>query len=1468
MMLRPRYLRRIHPVVAVILLSIPWIGVTRADEYELDTAIFVRNVSAVVQPGKTIEGCNILIDAGRIVAIGPDIEPPAGAKVIDGSGHFAYAGFIDGFTRTATKPVEASPASERRYEGEAPSQTEGPIVRMPTASRVGIHPERAAHETLDWTATAFEAHRAAGFTAALVAPPRAMFGGDASLVALSDRPLRDSVLRPTVAQTAAFATPERRKLAARGSYPGTLLGVYAMLRQTLYDAQWYRDTQTFLLRNPRGGEPLPLDPALAALQAVISGARPLIWEADSPDEIDRVRALAGEFGFQPWLVGVRRAYKRIDAIKGQDIPLIVSLRLPKKPAEYKFEASKIRKAAEDRSLFGEAWEKRPFAPPALYDEYKRERDERLTNLRDLQVKGVKWCLSTADAPADALESLREFIGAGLSADDALAALTTTPAKLFGVDRDLGTLAAGKAAHIAIFTKKIEDKEARCHFTIAAGRLFEFDVKKPAPKGKKPKGDNAERDDDPPFDCGDGHSHEAMSAGMQTPPPSDHAPAEDDEEEPAPSATNEPAVAASAPASSPASQPAEEIPAGPLDVLLQHAPNWEIETEATRAPQLKTGGNVMLANATVLTGVGPARVECSVLIQNGKIAAIGEDITPPDNIAIVDCTDYVIAPAVIDPHAHIALDGVNEFSGSVTPEVRVSDLIDSEQRQIYDAVAGGCATIHAMHGSANTIGGECCILKLRYGKAADELRMAGAPRTVKFATGENVKSSRGENTIENDENESKTRFPRTRMGVETTMRRALAAGREYSELRRAYATEKANRQPKQAAKPPMRRDLRLEALADIVDGTLWINMHCYRADEVLRALAVAESFGVRMGGLHHILEGYRIMPEILRHGVGTATFSDWWAYKVEAYDAVPQNAGLLQRFGVNSTLKSDSAEMMRHMWLEAAKCMAVSNLTSDEALKLVTYNAAKFFSLEDRIGSIQVGLEADIVVFDGHPLDTFSRCVMTLIDGEAYYTHRDFNPGKPPAPTRPMYSFPQDRWAADPELTETWIGDGSGRMPPSYRADAFPEWLRSGAIADGYALVGARVHTVDGPEIDGGVVLVRGSQIEAVLAADANVPDGYQRMMLSGFHVYPGLINAATRVGLQEVEAVPVTIDTREIGRFQADVSALSAVNPHSRMIEISRAVGILSGFIVPEGLMVSGQAGLVDFAGWTMPEMAAIDASGLVVSVPSLPASAIVPPEEEDKEREKRMKRVRGQQRELREFFETARRYAERSASTSPASGKPLFDPRYEAMMPYVRGERPVLFEAGGYKQILEALMFAEQVGVRPIILGGREAWKVAGLLAERHVPVIYEGTMGFPDRYDPWDINYRGAALLEAAGVKFCFSHRDADLAKQLPSEAGFAVAHGLSAATALRAMTLTSAEILGVDAQLGSITAGKRANLVIANGDILQASTRVFATFVGGKPAMAESDHTRAAAKFADRPLPALAPAAELRGPKSQSR
>src|SRR5438045_4152663 len=334
------------------------------------------------------------------------------------------------------------------------------------------------------------------------------------------------------------------------------------------------------------------------------------------------------------------------------------------------------------------------------------------------------------------------------------------------------------------------------------------------------------------------------------------------------------------------------------------------------------GETLIRNATIMTASHGTIENGSILIRNGKIVAVGKDVTAGPNTKVIDATGMFVTPGIIDAHSHTALDAINEGTLSVSAMVRTRDVINDTDINIYRQLAGGTTMINALHGSANSIGGQNVVLKLKWGRPAEEMIVQDAARSIKFALGENPKRSGNPNTPG-----APARFPATRMGVEETIREAFTQGRDYIKQWDDYEAAK-----KRGEDPlPPRRDLKLEAMADILRGKLLIHSHCYRADEIVMLLNLADEFGVKIQTLQHVLEGYKVAKEIAAHGATASTFSDWWAYKIEAYDAIPYNAAIMMRKGVLVSLNSDSGELMRHLNDEAAKTMKYGGLTEDEAL---------------------------------------------------------------------------------------------------------------------------------------------------------------------------------------------------------------------------------------------------------------------------------------------------------------------------------------------------------------------------------------------------------------------------------------------------------------------------------------------------------------------------------------------------------
>ncbi len=398
--------------------------------------------------------------------------------------------------------------------------------------------------------------------------------------------------------------------------------------------------------------------------------------------------------------------------------------------------------------------------------------------------------------------------------------------------------------------------------------------------------------------------------------------------------------------------------------------------APAAAQAPTAPPIVIRNATVFTVSGDVIENGSVVIRNGRIAAVGATVDVPRGATEIDATGRFVTPGIIDAHSHIAIDGsVNEGSMSVTSMVGTEDVLDPLDVNIYRGLAGGVTTSNILHGSANAIGGKNAVIKLRWGKDARGLLFEGAPPGIKFALGENPKRSNRSASA------GEARYPATRMGVMDVIRDAFVQARDYqARLRRHEAAVKAG---DRNAVPPA-RDLTLEPLVEILEGRRLVHAHCYRADEILQLLRVAEEFGFRIATLQHVLEGYKVADEIAAHGAGASTFSDWWAYKVEAFDAIPHNAALMAERGVLVSINSDSAEEHRHLNQEAAKAIKYGGMSEAEALKLVTLNPAKQLGIDKRVGSIEVGKDADLVVFSAHPLSVYAVPELVLIDGQVYF----------------------------------------------------------------------------------------------------------------------------------------------------------------------------------------------------------------------------------------------------------------------------------------------------------------------------------------------------------------------------------------------------------------------------------------------------------------------------------------------------
>ncbi len=819
----------------------------------------------------------------------------------------------------------------------------------------------------------------------------------------------------------------------------------------------------------------------------------------------------------------------------------------------------------------------------------------------------------------------------------------------------------------------------------------------------------------------------------------------------------------------------------------------VELEAHRKPALSTGGTCVIRNVVIHSAVG-ARQLGDVYVKDGKIAAVGK-VSPPAGTLEIDGAGKHLAPGVIDCHSHTAISrGLNEGTHSITAECDISDALDCEDVNIFRAAAGGVTTARLLHGSANTIGGRHEIIKMRYGKSNDELVFDGAKEGVKFALGENVKRS-------NDGRGNNTRFPASRMGVETLFHRAFTRAREYE---REWSEFEAARKRGEDPAPP-RKDVRLDALVGILGSQVDVHSHCYRADEIVMLLRIAEQYGFRVKTLQHVLEGYKVAHEIVKHGAGPSTFSDWWAYKVEAYDAVPFNATLLDQAGAVTSVNSDSDELMRHLYTDAAKSIRYGGLDPVRALALVTLNPAIQLDIDKRTGSIEVGKDADLVLHTHDPLSCYARVEWTMVDGEVVFQRRDaFELDTRPAPLTPIEEPRKE----------------PGELP---------------AGGETVAIVGGTLHPVTGPDIENGVLVMSGGRIVA-LGAGVAIPGGARVVDASGKHVWPGVIALNTRLGLYEVGSVAATRDEREIGGNQPDVRASASLAADSAHIGVTRYNGVTRAQSAPQGGgPLRGQSCVIRLTGDTWEELLHVDRDMLHIAFPSTSNTA-------------KEKKAPDAVKELSKLLAEAREYQRvLDASKSEPSLAPLYDPRLEALAPFALGQKRVAIRATNAQTILHAIKFVADEKLDAVLFGVTEGWKVAEQLAASKLPVVVEGTLLLPNSdFDPYDAMYANPAVLHRAGVPFAISSGADENIRNVVFHASMAAAFGLPREEALRSITIYAARTLGLEQELGSLAPGKLADVVVTDGDLLEHSTHVEYVFIDGAQQSLENRQTELYEKY----------------------
>ncbi len=863
----------------------------------------------VAGPGETIDGATIVIRDGLIEAVGKSISVPADARVWDVSGLTIYAGFIESYLPVgqtnqaiSTSYVEPGGATSLTAGGVnfygAPGQRTDTGQRGPGYEVSKVTPDVRAVRNYSPDQKTIEPLRQLGFTSAVVAPARGIVRGTSALVSLAEQDPNEVVVKSDVFQHIAFEAGGEDERA----YPGSLMGAIAVVRQSFFDAQHYALDQADWQKNPQGRKRPEFDPSLEALQPATDGKQRVLFEPGSALMVDRAARVARELKLDFAIVSCGQEWRRPDLAKETGATFIVPVdfpNLPKLPSEDDWEQVTLDQLR--------AWDWAAENPALLR---QQKLDIALTTYSLKDKKAFR-------------KNVRLALDRGLSETDALAALTTIPAKLCGVDKQLGTIEPGKIANLTIVDGKgYFDPESRVREVWVDGRNYhvqpakEVAKKDDAANGEKEATAKAEKE-----------KKEAELKELQS----------------------------------------KRVARSPMEGR-GALTNFSGSVDAS-------GPLIFLSGASVWTCARQGFLASSngiyLIFRDGKILGIdvGGSGGSGNNVRIELDHQLHITPGLIDAHSHSAiLGGVNESTLPSTAMVRIGDVVNSETKNLSEQLAGGLTTANLLHGSANPIGGQNQIIKLREGASPEGMKFEGAPPGIKFALGENVKQS-------NWGDRNTTRFPQSRTGVPTFHRNRFTAAQQYLQEWQEFRSK--------GGVPP-RRDLELEAIGEIIEGKRFIHCHSYRQDEILAFLRSMESFNVRVGTLQHILEGYKVADEIAKHGAGASCFADWWAYKFEVYDAIPYAGALMRERGVLVSFNSDSSDLARRMNTEAAKAVKFGGVSEEEALKFVTINPAKQLGIDNRIGSLEPGKDADFVVWSGNPLDTRSLVLQTWIDGKKYF----------------------------------------------------------------------------------------------------------------------------------------------------------------------------------------------------------------------------------------------------------------------------------------------------------------------------------------------------------------------------------------------------------------------------------------------------------------------------------------------------
>ncbi|MBS1511332.1 MAG: amidohydrolase family protein [Bacteroidetes bacterium] len=908
------------------------------------------NATIVKDAQTTLQNATLVIRQGKIESVGTGITIPKDAVVIDCKGKYIYPSFIDIFSDYGIAvPQRQGGGGFFGGGGQMTSNTKGAF-----GWNQAIKSEVDGAKIFTGDDAKAKSLRDIGFGAVLTHQKDGIARGTGPVVTLAAESDNLVMLKE---KAAAFYSLS--KGTSTQSYPSSMMGTIALLRQTYLDAQWYKSS------------PVKEGTNLSLKSWNDNQSLPQIFDANDKWNDLRADKIGDEFGVQYIIKGGGNEYQRIKEIAATKAPFIITLNFPA-PIDVD-DPNDLRFVGLDNLKH---WELAPGNPSAL------------------EKAGIPFCISSADLTnaTDFMPNLRKAIEYGLTESKALEALTRTPASLLGMYDKIGSLDNGKVANFLItsgpifgektvvlqnWTQGIKnavkeeawyDVKGTYKYTASNNKNFSVLLKdggaasfigqdtltgKYSYDGKMVKLSYTEgrgRDAKETIlsgtangDTWNGMGREVNGTTFTWTAAFDHA-----------AEVKSDSSRAKAPLT--------------LGKVIYPFVSFGFE-------EMPKQENILIKNATVWTNEKEGVLEgTDVLVKDGKIAAVGKNLSDA-TAKVIDGTGKHLTPGIVDEHSHIAAASINEGAQSVTSEVRIGDNLNPEDVSIYRQLSGGVTTSHILHGSANTIGGQTQLIKLRWGANAEELKFAGADPFIKFALGENVKRSNGFNASSN------TRFPDTRMGVEEVQMDAFTRASDY--LKQLKAAEENNK--KKGATPiVVRRDLELEALGEILNKKRFITCHSYVQSEILETMHIAEKFGFTLNTFTHILEGYKVADRMKAHGANASTFSDWWNYKMEVVDAIPYNAYIMHQVGLNVAINSDDAEMARRLNQEAAKSIKYGGMSEEDALKMVTLNPAKMLHIDSKVGSIKVGKDADLVLWNNDPLSIYAVAQTTIVDGTIYF----------------------------------------------------------------------------------------------------------------------------------------------------------------------------------------------------------------------------------------------------------------------------------------------------------------------------------------------------------------------------------------------------------------------------------------------------------------------------------------------------